>query len=276
MGRYLLGLSIIINHPQQDLTSIAENLKNIFKSDFILKNELQSSLELIRLLPALQMVIISHPDPKSTSVKEVIHFLQTEKKSIPLIIIGKGGIPDHNYTEIEILNIPHIENKELIIETIAHLLGISIKKIKSAPTHDTEAGGEYVAISIKFMMKNSYSFFDLFQKQEVGDNNIYNKIALPAESREEILISLMERGIEELYVVQKDYDKILAIKETLPDEEDNSHSIFDEDKDLAGLNIKEQKREEILAGLKKVGISPHTFDIVNDHINKLFNRVEKI
>jgi hypothetical protein len=108
----------------------------------------------------------------------------------------------------------------------------------------------------------------------VGNNNIYNKVSLPIDSREEVLISLLEKGIEELYVTKKDYDKILAIKDTLPDEVDESHSMFDEEKDLAGLNIKEQKREEILAGLKKVGISPHTFDIANDHIEKLFNRVE--
>lgn len=268
-----MGLSIVVNHQELNLEDVSDNLKTIFKYDFILKDDLESSKELIKLLPNLDMVILSHPNNKSENAFEVINALINLKKEIPLIVIGTGKLPDFDPKAVEILNVPTLDNKELLIETIAGVLGISIKKVIPQDSEDSEnKGGDYVAININFLLKTDSHFFDIYEKEIVGESNIYQKLELPRESQKDILKNMINNGVSELYVTQRDYDKILAVKETIQ-EKDESLSLFEE-KDLEGLSIKEDKRKEILAGLKKIGISPNTYEAVNDHIEKLFNRVE--
>lgn len=256
-----MGISLVINNRQNELQELTDSLCETFKSDFILKEDWQSTKELLRLLPNVQLVIFR----MDQSLTEIWNYLQQEKRPIPLVVLGEGVLPS-GCDPKQVFQITEYTNTELILEQVAKILGISYKKIK-------EKRENYFPLAVNFICEKKNFPYNLYLqlRKESGEVEfqLIHQSHDPFDSQK--MTNYAQQGYTHFFITQDDYNRLLVTESALAlKKQSPAEDFLYQENDLANLSTEEVN---IPSGLKKLGVSQNSFQQCNQAIQHLFNRV---
>lgn len=134
-----MSQTILIEDNEDIRNLFTLNLQTYAGTDVIARLSASDAIELLKILPTINLIISRKKIGKENSASKIIEFLKENNLSIPVICLGEA---EELKSEAKVLTEPILW--ENLVKTAAHLLGINLEKVSKKIKPD------YIPVDIKF------------------------------------------------------------------------------------------------------------------------------
>lgn len=228
----------ILIESDQDMNKVFTlNLRTYTGTDVINRNSAQESIELLKILPSINLIICRNKINGENTALEINKFLHENKMDIPLIVLGE-------VVELknEVLQLKEPVSWEMLIRQASILLGVTEEELRE------KVKPNYIPISISYFYDIDHTPCDVFIRiKKAPDDYQFVKRLFPQDSFTSTDIDKYKaQGLSEFYI-PKDYQQYFVTFVT--------NSIINKLENELNLNV-------------RLKTNANAYEIVKEHINK--------
>lgn len=234
-----MSITLLIGDNDRTLDMYALNLEMYVGCEVLRKSTFAESLDLLKVLPKLDLIITQKDIANEGAVSILDEFLVGANKEIPLIILGNDVKLKSKATCI-----PLSTDIKPLIKSAASILGVS------AQTMLQQVVPDYYPVSINYLTFLANSFCTIFEKVDDGFQILFGNGSVVEQ---EEISNKKSAGVVNLYVSKEDRLKFVA---------DLTKSIVSQlsDKELdIDLRVKSTEATMNIV-IEKVGVNLQGFD----------------
>lgn len=211
------------------------NLSTYTGTDVINRENAQDAINLIKILPTINLIICPANIDDENTAEEIYAFLDAHKLDIPLIVLGENKrLPE------DVLRLETPVEWEVLVKYAGKLLGVTDEQLSQ------RIQPNYIPISLTYFYDISHTPCDVYIriKKKSSEYQFVKRIHAQENLEKEEVDKYAEQGLTDLYI-HKDYQQYFVTFVT--------NSII-------------SKLEKELAIIERLATNSNAFEIVKEHI----------
>lgn len=268
---------VLVIENNSDLSKVLKlNLMKSFDFEVIEKSSVREGLELIEILPAIDLILMNEKIDDVEVINDLIEYLKNNSYLTPIILVGSQK---RNYDKI------HLVDPNSSWKVMVDMVG----KITGKTASNTNRGGEaaYLPIPVSYFLNIQETSMgcDVYirVKKTEGDFQYIKRLNSTDSFNRAEIEKYMSQGLKEFYIPKEHFTRFvdyvtdqLTLKFISPDKNTNSTQFnaeaYDVTRDrIASLGIDERTVALVEENLKGMSRTLGDKNALSDYLNNLRN-----